>query len=90
MFFTEAFFGKFQYKTLVNIEFQDYTLQFKLVHEARKTELKKRFDTFMEEVINHPSREMEDGEIVSFLDKLFDTDLNGYTESQIIAIAEKH
>ena len=89
MFFTEAFFGKFQYKTLVNIEFQDYTLQFKLVHEARKTELKKRFDTFMEEVINHPSREMEDGEIVSFLDKLFDTDLNGYTESQIIAIAEK-
>ena len=89
MFFTEAFLGKFQYKTLVNIEFQDYTLQFKLVHEARKTELKKRFDTFMEEVINHPSREMEDGEIVSFLDKLFDTELNGYTESQIIAIAEK-
>ena len=89
MFFTEAFFGKFQYKTLVNIEFQDYTLQFKLVHEARKAELKKRFDTFMEEVINHPSREMEDGEIVSFLDKLFDTELNGYTASQIIAIAEK-
>ncbi|MDO4880462.1 MAG: DUF6138 family protein [Capnocytophaga sp.] len=89
MFFTEAFFGKFRYKTLVNIEFQDYTLQFKLVHEARKAELKKRFDTFMEEVINLPSREMEDGEIVSFLDKLFDTELNGYTESQIIAIAEK-
>ena len=89
IFFTEAFFGKFQYKTLVNIEFQDYTLQFKLLHEARKAELKKRFDTFMEEVINHPSREMEDGEIVSFLDKLFDTELNGYTESQIIAIAEK-
>ena len=89
MFFTEAFFGKFRYKTLVNIEFQDYTLQFKLVHEARKAELKKRFDTFMEEVINHPSREMEDGEIVSFLDKLFDTELNGYTASQIIAIAEK-
>ena len=89
IFFTEAFFGKFQYKTLVNIEFEDYTLQFKLVHEARKAELKNRFDTFMEEVINHPSREMEDGEIVSFLDKLFDTELNGYTESQIIAIAEK-
>ena len=89
IFFTEAFFGKFRYKTSVNIEFEDYTLQFKLVHEARKAELKNRFDTFMEEVINHPSREMEDGEIVSFLDKLFDTELNGYTASQIIAIAEK-
>ena len=43
----------------------------------------------MEEVINHPSREMEDGEIVSFLDKLFDTELNGYTAIQIIAIVEK-
>ncbi len=89
IFFTEAFFGKFQYKTSVNIEFKDYTLQFKLVHEARKAELKNRFDTFMEEVINHSSRKMEDGEIVSFLDKLFDTELNGYTASQIIAIAEK-
>ena len=89
IFFTEAFFGKFRYKTSVNIEFEDYTLRFKLVHEARKAELKNRFDTFMEEVINHPSREMEDGEIVSFLDKLFDTELNGYTASQIIAIAEK-
>jgi len=89
IFFTEAFFGKFRYKTSVNIEFEDYTLQFKLVHEARKAELKNRFDTFMEEVINHPSREMEDGEIVSFLDKLFDTELNGYTANQIIAIAEK-
>ena len=89
IFFTEDFFGKFQYKTSVNIEFKDYTLQFKLVHEARKAELKNRFDTFMEEVINHSSRKMEDGEIVSFLDKLFDTELNGYTASQIIAIAEK-
>ena len=89
IFFTEAFFGKFRYKTSVNIEFEDYTLRFKLVHEARKAELKNRFDTFMEEVINHPSREMEDGEIVSFLDKLFDTELNGYTASQMIAVAEK-
>ena len=89
MFFDEVHFGKFQYQLTVVLNFKQANKEFYLVNEPRKVELKERFDKYEQETTIDGSRKVIENEWISFLDKLFDTNLTQYTESQIIAVAEK-
>ena len=90
MFFDEVHFGKFQYQLTVVLNFKQANKEFYLVNEPRKVELKERFDKYEQETTIDGSRKVIENEWISFLDKLFDTNLTQYTESQIIAVAEKY
>ena len=90
MFFNEVHFGKFQYELTTILNFRHTSKEFYLVNEPRKIELKERFDKYVRETTIDGSRKVIENEWISFLDKLFDTNLTQYTESQIIAVAEKY
>jgi hypothetical protein len=90
MFFNEVHFGKFQYELTTILNFRHASKEFYLVNEPRKIELKERFDRYVRETTIDGSRKVIENEWISFLDKLFDTNLTQYTESQIIAVAEKY
>ena len=90
MFFDEVHFGKFQYQLTAVLNFKQANKEFYLVNESRKVELKERFDRYVQETTIDGSRKVIENEWISFLDKLFDTNLTQYTESQIIAVAEKY
>ena len=90
MFFDEVHFGKFQYQLTAVLNFKQANKEFYLVNESRKVELKERFDRYVQETTIDGSRKVIENEWISFLDKLFDTNLTQYTESQIIEVAEKY
>ena len=75
MFFDEVHFGKFQYQLTVVLNFKQANKEFYLVNEPRKVELKERFDKYVRETTIDGSRKVIENEWISFLDKLFDTNL---------------
>ena len=90
MFFDEVHLGKFEYQLTTILNFRHTNKEFYLVNEPRKAELKERFDRYVQETTIDHSRKIIEYEWITFLDKLFDTNLNQYTESQIITVAEKY
>ena len=90
MFFDEVHLGKFEYQLTTILNFRHANKEFYLVNEPRKAELKQRFDRYVQETTIDHSRKIIEHEWITFLDKLFDTNLNQYTESQIITVAEKY
>ena len=90
MFFDEVHLGKFEYQLTAILNFRHANKEFYLVNEPRKAELKERFDRYVQETTIDHSRKIIEYEWITFLDKLFDTNLNQYTESQIITVAEKY
>ena len=90
MFFDEVHLGKFEYQLTTILNFRHANKEFYLVNESRKAELKERFDRYVQETTIDHSRKIIEYEWITFLDKLFDTNLNQYTESQIITVAEKY
>ena len=94
MFFNPDFYYRFEYKLTLVFEFQfglGRHIQKKLHIEnpERKAELKQRLDTYVQKVIYDQTAKMKEKEIHSFFDKLFDFELNGYSENKVIEILEK-
>ena len=94
MFFNPDFYYRFEYKLTLVFEFQfglGRHIQKKLhiEHPERKAELKERLDAYVQKVIYDQTAKMKEKEIHSFFDKLFDFELNGYSEDKVIEILEK-
>jgi hypothetical protein len=94
MFFNPDFYYRFEYKLILVFEFQfglGRHIQKKLhiEHPERKAELKERLDAYVQKVIYDQTAKMKEKEIHSFFDKLFDFELNGYSEDKVIEILEK-
>ena len=94
MFFNSDFYYRFEYKLTLVFEFQfglGRHIQKKLHIEnpERKAELKQRLDAYVQKVIYDQTAKMKEKEIHSFFDKLFDFELNGYSEDKVIEILEK-
>ena len=94
MFFNPDFYYRFEYKLTLVFEFQfglGRHIQKKLhiEHPERKAELKERLDAYVQKVIYDQTAKMKEKEIHSFFDKLFDFELNGYSENKVIEILEK-
>ena len=94
MFFNTDFYYRFEYKLTLVFEFQfglgrHFQKQLHLEHPERKAELKERLDAYVQKVIYDQTAKMKEKEIHSFFDKLFDFELNGYSEDKVIEILEK-
>ena len=94
MFFNPDFYYRFEYKLTLVFEFQfglgrHFQKQLHLEHPERKAELKERLDAYVQKVIYDETAKMKEKEIHSFFDKLFDFELNGYSEDKVIEILEK-
>ena len=94
MFFNPDFYYRFEYKLTLVFEFQfglGRHIQKKLNIEnpERKAELKQRLDAYVQKVIYDQTAKMKEKEIHSFFSKIFDFDLNQYTEDKVIEILEK-
>jgi len=94
MFFNPDFYYRFEYKLTLVFEFQfglGRHIQKKLHIEnpERKAELKERLDAYVQKVIYDQTAKMKEKEIHSFFDKLFDFELNSYSEDKVIEILEK-
>ena len=94
MFFNPDFYYRFEYKLTLVFEFQfglgrHIQKQLTLEHPERKAELKERLDTYVQKVIYDATDKMKEKEIHSFFSKIFDFNLNQYTEDKVIEILEK-
>jgi len=94
MFFNTDFYYRFEYKLTLVFEFQfglgrHIQKKLHLENPERKAELKQRLDTYVQKVIYDATDKMKEKEIHSFFDKLFDFELNGYSENKVIEILEK-
>ena len=94
MFFNPDFYYRFEYKLTLVFEFQfglgrHFQKQLHLEHPERKAELKERLDAYVQKVIYDQTAKMKEKEIHSFFSKIFDFDLNQYTEDKVIEILEK-
>ena len=94
MFFNPDFYYRFEYKLTLVFEFQfglgrHFQKELTLEHPERKAELKERLDAYVQKVIYDETAKMKEKEIHSFFDKLFDFELNGYSEDKVIEILEK-
>ena len=94
MFFNPDFYYRFEYKLTLVFEFQfglgrHIQKKLHLEHPERKAELKERLDAYVQKVIYDQTTKMKEKEIHSFFDKLFDFELNGYSEDKVIEILEK-
>ena len=94
MFFNPEFYYRFEYKLTLVFEFQfglgrHIQKKLHLEHPERKAELKERLDAYVQKVIYDETAKMKEKEIHSFFDKLFDFELNGYSEDKVIEILEK-
>jgi len=94
MFFNPDFYYRFEYKLTLVFEFQfglgrHFQKELTLEHPERKAELKERLDAYVQKVIYDETVKMKEKEIHSFFDKLFDFELNGYSEDKVIEILEK-
>ena len=94
MFFNPDFYYRFEYKLTLVFEFQfglgrHIQKKLHLEHPERKAELKERLDAYVQKVIYDATEKMKEKEIHSFFDKLFDFELNGYSEDKVIEILEK-
>ena len=94
MFFNPDFYYRFEYKLTLVFEFQfglgrHIQKKLHLEHPERKAELKERLDTYVKKIIYDQTAKMKEKEIHSFFDKLFDFELNGYSEDKVIEILEK-
>ena len=92
MFFNPDFYYRFEYKLTLVFKFQfglgrHFQKELTLEHPERKAELKERLDAYVQKVIYDETAKMK--EIHSFFDKLFDFELNGYSEDKVIEILEK-
>ena len=94
MFFNPDFYYRFEYKLTLVFKFQfglgrHFQKELTLEHPERKAELKERLDAYVQKVIYDQTAKMKEKEIHSFFDKLFDFELNGYSEDKVIEILEK-
>ena len=94
MFFNPDFYYRFEYKLTLVFEFQfglgrHFQKELTLEHPERKAELKERLDAYVQKVIYDETAKMKEKEIHSFFDKLFDFELNSYSEDKVIEILEK-
>ena len=94
MFFNTDFYYRFEYKLTLVFEFQfglgrHIQKKLHLENPERKAELKQRLDAYVQKVIYDQTAKMKEKEIHSFFDKLFDFELNGYSENKVIEILEK-
>ena len=94
MFFNPDFYYRFEYKLTLVFEFQfglgrHIQKKLHLENPERKAELKERLDAYVQKVIYDETAKMKEKEIHSFFDKLFDFELNGYSEDKVIEILEK-
>ena len=94
MFFNPDFYYRFEYKLTLVFKFQfglgrHFQKELTLEHPERKAELKERLDAYVQKVIYDETAKMKEKEIHSFFDKLFDFELNGYSEDKVIEILEK-
>ena len=94
MFFNPDFYYRFEYKLTLVFEFQfglgrHFQKELTLEHPERKAELKERLDAYVQKVIYDQTAKMKEKEIHSFFSKIFDFDLNQYTEDKVIKILEK-
>ena len=94
MFFNPDFYYRFEYKLTLVFEFQfglgrHFQKELTLEHPERKAELKERLDAYVQKVIYDETAKMKEKEIHSFFSKIFDFDLNQYTEDKVIEILEK-
>ena len=94
MFFNPDFYYRFEDKLTLVFEFQfglgrHFQKELTLEHPERKAELKERLDAYVQKVIYDQTAKMKEKEIHSFFDKLFDFELNGYSEDKVIEILEK-
>ena len=94
MFFNSDFYYRFEYKLTLVFEFQfglgrHFQKELTLEHPERKAELKERLDAYVQKVIYDQTAKMKEKEIHSFFSKIFDFDLNQYTEDKVIEILEK-
>ena len=94
MFFNPDFYYRFEYKLTLVFEFQfglgrHFQKELTLEHPERKAELKERLDAYVQKVIYDQTAKMKEKEIHSFFSKIFDFDLNQYTEDKVIEILEK-
>ncbi len=85
-FFAESYTGKFKYKLHGVLEFNSGRKEFFLVNQERKVELKQHYDKYITEVISNRTRKMQEYDWASLLEKAFDFELTGYTESQLTEI----
>ena len=94
MFFNPDFYYRFEYKLTLVFEFQfglgrHIQKKLHLENPERKAELKQRLDTYVQKVIYDATDKMKEKEIHSFFSKIFDFNLNQYTEDKVIEILEK-
>ena len=94
MFFNPDFYYRFEYKLTLVFEFQfglgrHFQKELTLEHPERKAELKEQLDAYVQKVIYDETAKMKEKEIHSFFSKIFDFDLNQYTEDKVIEILEK-
>ena len=94
MFFNPDFYYRFEYKLTLVFKFQfglgrHFQKELTLEHPERKAELKEQLDAYVQKVIYDQTAKMKEKEIHSFFDKLFDFELNGYSEDKVIEILEK-
>ena len=94
MFFNPDFYYRFEYKLTLVFEFQfglgrHIQKKLHLENPKRKAELKERLDAYVQKVIYDQTAKMKEKEIHSFFSKIFDFDLNQYTEDKVIEILEK-
>ena len=94
MFFNPDFYYRFEYKLTLVFEFQfglgrHIQKKLHLENPERKAELKERLDAYVQKVIYDQTAKMKEKEIHSFFDKLFDFELNSYSEDKVIEILEK-
>ena len=94
MFFNSDFYYRFEYKLTLVFEFEfglgrHFQKELTLEHPERKAELKERLDAYVQKVIYDQTAKMKEKEIHSFFSKIFDFDLNQYTEDKVIEILEK-
>lgn len=94
MFFNPDFYYRFEYKLTLVFKFQfglgrHFQKELTLEHPERKAELKERLDAYVQKVIYDETAKMKEKEIHNFFDKLFDFELNGYSEDKVIEILEK-
>ena len=94
MFFNPDFYYRFEYKLTLVFEFQfglgrHFQKELTLEHPERKAELKEQLDAYVQKVIYDQTAKMKEKEIHSFFSKIFDFDLNQYTEDKVIEILEK-
>ena len=94
MFFNPDFYYRFEYKLTLVFEFQfglgrHIQKKLHLENPKRKAELKERLDAYVQKVIYDATDKMKEKEIHSFFSKIFDFNLNQYTEDKVIEILEK-